>query len=172
MHPALLILGLSAWSRKGWSISFCGEVGFPLCFSPSRSLVNLKGLAIKAARLYALSRHRLRCHSARRRSQIVFCRMHIHLARPMCSSSPASFCWELSSPSWFAISSQLFGSFTGSTRASLLLLTKPFSCNDCGHSLKSSVGLFLRHCFQNLVVIVIELLPQWLMVAASHLISD
>lgn len=44
-----------------WSMSSCEQASFPLRFCPSSSLVNLKGLAIKAARFLALLRCRLRC---------------------------------------------------------------------------------------------------------------
>lgn len=79
---------------RNWSIPSCEQTSFPLHFCPSNSLVNFKGSAIKAARLWALSWWCLQYPSAGQRTLIVFPRIHISWAKPMHSLSPAFLNWE------------------------------------------------------------------------------
>ncbi len=123
-------------SFRWWSISSLEQTSWPLRFWTSSSLVNLKGLEQNAARFWALSRRRLRCHSAQRRILIFFRRMHISCARPVRSSSPAClYCclrvfisclmlWILSSRWFFRWDPLEPPSFTSSPNRSAAMLTR------------------------------------------------
>ncbi len=87
--------GLLYVCLRWWSISSCKQASFLFRFCPSSSLVNLKGLAIKVARLWALTWRRLLCHSAQW-TLILLRTMHINWDKPMRSSSPACLYWGFS----------------------------------------------------------------------------